>query len=148
MCQVDILLVIQDNEMRKLIEYNSGVKEKGLYTLERALQAFEEVKKKTKRYQQITDDIYDRYVNGKKTRDFEVDDESQVTLEQPESLKVPRISEPENRSITMPVGSEISLEALGRAIEQLQTASYASPQDLPLLQMPGHEASMQVHSHR
>ena len=70
MCQVDILLVIQDNEMRKLIEYNSGVKEKGLFTLDRALQAFEEVRKKTKRYHQITDDIYDRYVNGKKSRDF------------------------------------------------------------------------------
>ena len=67
--------------MRKLIEYNSGVKEKGLFTLERALAAFEEVKIKTKRYQQISDDIYDRYVNGKKSRDFELDDESHGNIE-------------------------------------------------------------------
>lgn len=46
MCQVDILLVIQDNEMKRLTEYNSGVNKTdgGLFTLECALQAFEEVK--------------------------------------------------------------------------------------------------------
>ena len=77
MCQVDVLLVIQDNEMRKLIEYNSGSITEGLFSLDRALFAFEEVRQKIKRYQQITDDIYDRYVNGKRSREFDFDFDGQ-----------------------------------------------------------------------
>ena len=37
MCQVDILLVISDGEMNKLIEYNSGTKDSGLFTLDKAI---------------------------------------------------------------------------------------------------------------
>ena len=43
LCQVEILLVISDGEMNKIIEYNSGTKKTGLYTLERAISQFHDV---------------------------------------------------------------------------------------------------------
>lgn len=50
MCQVDIMLVISDSEMNKLIEYNSGTKERGFYTLDKAIQDFNDVSHRRKRY--------------------------------------------------------------------------------------------------
>ena len=46
MCQVDVLLVINDPEMNKMIEYNSGSREEGFFTLDRALRCFDLVKQK------------------------------------------------------------------------------------------------------
>ena len=80
MCQVDILLVMQDREMNKVIEYNSGTKNDGLFTMNSALQAFNDVKEKTKKYQHICDEIYDRYVNGKHRYELEGNVESQELL--------------------------------------------------------------------
>ena len=71
MCQVDIMLVISDSEMNKLIEYNSGTKERGFYTLDKAIQDFNDVSHRRKRYQHYCDEIYDRFVNGRVSKQGE-----------------------------------------------------------------------------
>ena len=71
MCQVDILLVISDGEMNKLIEYNSGTRQTGLYTLDQAIQGFNEVNQRSKRYQHYSDEVYDRFVNGKQKSELD-----------------------------------------------------------------------------
>ena len=98
MCQVDILLVMQDREMNKVIEYNSGTKQDGLFTMDSALQAFNDVTEKTKKYQHICDEIYDRYVNGKNRSEIDGDVESQELLKIHPQLKVPKIEK-----MTMPI---------------------------------------------
>lgn len=91
MCKVDVLLIINDPEMNKMIEYNSGSREEGFFTLNQALSCFDLVKQKKKKYQHITDDIYDRYVKGKRKHDFEQDEDSLDDLELPESNKIPKL---------------------------------------------------------
>ena len=65
LCQVEILLVIADKEMNKMIEYNSGTKKQGLFTIDKAFKGFNEVKKGKKKYQHYCDEVYDRFIHGK-----------------------------------------------------------------------------------
>ena len=115
MCQVDILLVIQDSEMNKMIEYNSGTKEKGLYTVDRALKAYHEVKCRKKKYQHFCDEIYDRFIYGKQKQ--ELDDEDQE-LEIPLTLKMQRLDD-SNSSNSLPTTTD-NLENLIKEIEKMR----------------------------
>ena len=76
MCQVDILLVISDVEMNKLIEYNSGTRQTGLFTLDKTIQAYNEVKCRAKRYEFYCDEVYDRFVNGKQKEEMDMNEGS------------------------------------------------------------------------
>ena len=76
MCQVDILLVISDVEMNKLIEYNSGTRQTGLFTLDKTIQAYNEVKCRAKRYEFYRDEVYDRFVNGKQKEEMDMNEGS------------------------------------------------------------------------
>ena len=61
--KLDILLVIQDNEMNKVIEYNSGAMTQGtLFTLEEATKSIQQARKKSKIHKYITDDNYNKYL--------------------------------------------------------------------------------------
>ena len=59
-------------------------------------------------------------MNGKKSREFDLDDESLDLQDRPLSLKVPKIEEVENRS-NFPLANEFSLEALNQALDQVQS---------------------------
>ena len=118
MCQIDVLLVINDAEMSKMIEYNSGSKETGYFSLDRAQSCFDEVKQKSKKYQFITDDIYDRYVNGKRTHDFEEDDDSLDNMELSDSYKVPKLQSSTNKSVSLSKIS-LNLQTISKEIEKI-----------------------------
>ena len=118
MCQIDVLLVINDAEMSKMIEYNSGSKATGYFSLDRAQRCFDEVKQKSKKYQFITDDIYDRYVNGKRTHDFEEDDDSLDNMELSDSYKVPKLQSSTNKSVSLSKIS-LNLQTISKEIEKI-----------------------------
>lgn len=98
--------------------------DKGLFTLDRALCAFDEVRLKAKKYQQITDDIYDRYVNGKRNRDFDLDVDSQENLELPESLKLPKHDCSTSKSASMST-VQLNMDALTKEINKMDSQTSA-----------------------
>ena len=63
MFQLDIFLVMQDTEMNKVFEYNSGSLHKNnLFTLERAKESLKQAHDKKKIHKYITDMNYKNYV--------------------------------------------------------------------------------------
>ena len=90
----------------------------------------------------MTDEIYDRYVNGKKARDFEFDDDSQEHLEEQLSLKVAKIEELEDRS-NMPQPGEISLHALNLALDKVKSPG-ESLQGQSIYQLPQLDARLKL----
>lgn len=63
MFNLDILLVIEDTEMNKVIEYNSGsASQNTLFTIEEATKSIQQAHKKVKIHKYITDDSYKKYI--------------------------------------------------------------------------------------
>ena len=63
MFQLDVFMVIQDAEMKKVIEYNSGSTTKNnLFNLERARESLQKAHKKKLVHKYFTDDNYKKFV--------------------------------------------------------------------------------------
>ena len=60
LCNLGIVLVIHDAEMNKVIQYNSGTSKNGLFTLDAARNALQEVQDKKKFYEFHTDEYNHR----------------------------------------------------------------------------------------
>ena len=64
MFNLDVFMVIQDTEMNKVMEYNSGsTSENTLFTMAQATKALQQAYMKTKIHKYITDDNYKKYVH-------------------------------------------------------------------------------------
>ena len=60
MCELDILILIQDRETNKLIEYNSGGLQKAIFTISEAIAALKHVSSRTMGHQLYTDKDYEK----------------------------------------------------------------------------------------
>ena len=58
LCDLDILLVINDTEMNKVIEYNSGTERKGHFTLEDATREIMAARSGLKLHKKLDDDSH------------------------------------------------------------------------------------------
>lgn len=65
MCKLDMLLVIHDAEMNKVIEYNSGSENLGtLFDLEKASEMVHLARAKQMIHKLLNDDIYKKLLRG------------------------------------------------------------------------------------
>lgn len=83
-------------------------------------------------------------MNGKKSRgDFDFDDDSQeLLLEEPLSLKVPRIADIDAGSSVPSASGEISLDALTQALDRIKSPETSSLQGQSMFQLPQLDASL------